>query len=106
MPSVGSQGDSLTNALAESINGLYKTELIRRHGRWSSVGEVERATVAWVAWWNNRRLHGSLGYPASSRVRGHSCRQPARGGGLSSPPTTRQTTPQPANRRLSFPRRG
>jgi putative transposase len=58
-PSVGSKGDSYDNALAETINGLYKAELIRRRDRWASVRDVEQATAAWVAWWNNRRLHGS-----------------------------------------------
>jgi putative transposase len=48
-----------SNALAETINGLYKAELIRRRDRWASVRDVEQATSAWVAWWNNRRLHGS-----------------------------------------------
>jgi putative transposase len=57
--SVGSRGDSYDNALAETINGLYKAELIRRRGPWRTVAEVEQATAAWVAWWNNRRLHGS-----------------------------------------------
>lgn len=57
--SVGSKGDSYDNALAETINGLYKTELIRRRGPWRSVAEVERATAEWVAWWNHQRLHGS-----------------------------------------------
>ena len=57
--SVGSRGDSYDNALAETINGLYKAELIRRRGPWRSVAEVEAATAEWVAWWNHQRLHGS-----------------------------------------------
>jgi putative transposase len=57
--SVGSKGDSYDNALAETINGLYKTELIRRRDPWKSVAQVEQATAAWVAWWNHQRLHGS-----------------------------------------------
>jgi putative transposase len=57
--SVGSKGDSYDNALAETINGLYKAELIRRRGPWRTVAQVERATAAWVAWWNHQRLHGS-----------------------------------------------
>jgi putative transposase len=60
-PSVGSKGDSYDNALAETVNGLYKAELIRRRGPWRSVAEVERATAEWVAWWNNGRLHGACG---------------------------------------------
>jgi transposase InsO family protein len=59
VPSVGSRGDSYDNALAETINGLYKAELIRRRGPWRSVAPVEAATAAWVAWWNHQRLHGS-----------------------------------------------
>ena len=57
--SVGSKADSYDNALAETINGLYKAELIRRRGPWRTAAEVERATGEWVAWWNNARLHGS-----------------------------------------------
>ena len=54
--SVGSRGDSYDNALAETVNGLYKTELIRRHGPWRSLDHVELATLAWVDWCNHRRL--------------------------------------------------
>lgn len=57
--SVGSRGDSFDNALAETINGLYKAELIRKQGPWRTVADVEQATAEWVAWWNNQRLHGS-----------------------------------------------
>jgi Transposase and inactivated derivatives len=59
--SVGSKGDSYDNALAESVNGLYKAELINRHGPWRTVEEVELATAEWVHFWNNRRLHGACG---------------------------------------------
>ena len=59
--SVGSRGDSFDNALAETVNGLYKTELIRRRGPWRSVEQVELATLEWVDWWNHRRLHTALG---------------------------------------------
>ena len=57
--SVGSRGDSYDNALAETVNGLFKTELIRRHGPWRTVESVELATLGWVDWWNHRRLHGA-----------------------------------------------
>jgi putative transposase len=57
--SVGSRGDSYDNALAETIVGLYKTELIRRRGPWRSLEHVELATAEWVDWWNQRRLHGA-----------------------------------------------
>ncbi|HLL22855.1 MAG TPA: IS3 family transposase, partial [Kofleriaceae bacterium] len=53
--SVGSVGDSYDNALAETINGLYKTEVIRRRGPWRNLDDVEYATLVWVDWFNNRR---------------------------------------------------
>ena len=59
--SVGSRGDSYDNALAETVNGLYKTELIHRRGPWRSVEQVELAAARWVAWWNRERLHGACG---------------------------------------------
>jgi putative transposase len=59
--SVGSKGDSYDNALAESVNGLYKTELIRAQGPWRTADQVELATAAWVAWWNEERLHSACG---------------------------------------------
>jgi len=59
--SVGSRGDSYDNALAETVNGLYKAELINRHGPWRSVDEVELATAEWVHFWNTKRLHGACG---------------------------------------------
>jgi putative transposase len=59
--SVGSRGDSFYNALAETVNGLFKTELIKRRGPWRSVEQVELATLEWVDWWNHRRLHTALG---------------------------------------------
>jgi putative transposase len=62
VPSVGSKGDSFDNALAETVNGLYKAELIRRRAPWRTVAEVAVATAGWVAWWNGQRLHGALGY--------------------------------------------
>jgi len=59
--SVGSVGDSYDNALAETINGLYKTEVIRYRGPWRSIDEVEFATLEWVDWFNNRRLLEPIG---------------------------------------------
>jgi len=59
--SVGSVGDSYDNALAETIFGLYKTEVILRNRPWRSIEEVEFATLQWVDWFNNRRLLGSIG---------------------------------------------
>jgi putative transposase len=61
-PSVGTVGDSYDNALAESVIGLYKTEVIRRQGPWRHVEAVEFATLAWVDWFNTRRLLAPLGH--------------------------------------------
>ena len=59
--SVGTTGDSYDNALAETINGLYKAEVIHRRRSWRNVHEVEYATLEWVDWFNNRRLLSSIG---------------------------------------------
>ncbi len=61
VPSGGSVGDSCDNALAETINGLYKAEVIHRRGRWQSLEAVEFATPGWVDWFNNRRLLEPIG---------------------------------------------
>ncbi len=60
--SVGSVGDSYDNALAESIIGLFKTEVINFLGPWKSVGQVEWETLKWVNWYNTERLHSAIGY--------------------------------------------
>jgi putative transposase len=60
--SVGSIGDSYDNALAETIIGLYKTELIRRRGPWKGIDDLEYATLEWVDWFNHRRLLEPIGY--------------------------------------------
>jgi putative transposase len=62
VPSIGSVGDSFDNALAETVNGLYKTELIRGpdQGPWRTIDDVELATLGWVHWYNTQRLHGYL----------------------------------------------
>ena len=60
-PSVGSVGDSYDNALAESVIGLFKTEVIRRSGPWKNLEHVEFATLTWVSWYNKQRLHGAIG---------------------------------------------
>jgi putative transposase len=59
--SVGSVGDSYDNAAAESLFGLYKTELIRRRGPWRGLDQVEVATLEWIDWFNHRRLHTACG---------------------------------------------
>lgn len=60
-PSVGSRGDSYDNALAESVIGLFKTELIRQAGPWRGLDDVEIATLEWVVWFNTQRLPEPLG---------------------------------------------
>jgi putative transposase len=60
--SVGSRGDSYDNALAETIIGLYKTELIRRRGPWRGIDELEYATLEWIDWFNHRRLLEPIGH--------------------------------------------
>jgi len=71
-PSVGSKGDSYDNALAETINGLYKAELIYRQS-WKSREAVEMATLKWVHWYNHQRLLSSIGYipPAEAEANFH-----------------------------------
>jgi putative transposase len=61
-PSVGSRGDAYDNAMAESVNALYKAEVIHRRGPWRGLDEVEYATLEWVAWYNSQRLMGPLGH--------------------------------------------
>ena len=70
-PSVGSVGNSYDNALAETINGLYKTELIYRRGPWRNMQAVELATLEWVDWFNHRRLLEPIGNipPAEAEAR-------------------------------------
>jgi putative transposase len=59
--SVGSTGDAYDNALAETINGLFKAEVIRKRGPWKGLEDVEYATLEWVDWFNNRRLLEPIG---------------------------------------------
>jgi transposase InsO family protein len=70
-PSVGSRGDSYDNALAESVIGLFKTEVIHRKGPWRYLEAVELATLRWVDWFNMRRLLEPIGYvpPAEYEAR-------------------------------------
>ena len=68
-PSVGSRGDSYDNALAESVIGLYKTEVIRKDGPWKGVDDVEFATLHWVSWFNDQRLPGTDWRHTTGRVR-------------------------------------
>lgn len=66
--SVGTVGDSYDNALAESVNGLYKAELIYAKRVWDSVAQVELATLEWVHWWNTERLHQALDYYTPAQI--------------------------------------
>ena len=64
VPSIGSVGDSFDTALAETVNGYYKAELVRRPehpGPWKTIEELDLATLGWVHWHNNERLHGFIG---------------------------------------------
>ena len=72
-PSVGSVGDSYDNALAETVIGLFKTEVIRRRGPWRSLEAVELATLEWVHWFNHQRLLEPIGHvpPAEAEARFH-----------------------------------
>jgi putative transposase len=70
-PSIGSVGDSYDNAMAESIIGLYKTEVIRRRGPWRGLDDVEIATLEWVDWFNNRRLFEDLGWIPPAEAESH-----------------------------------
>jgi transposase InsO family protein len=70
-PSVGSVGDSYDNALAESVIGLFKTEVIRRRGPWRNMDAVEFATLEWVDWFNNRRLLEPIGNVPPAEAEAH-----------------------------------
>jgi putative transposase len=77
VPSVGSRGDSYDNALAESFNGLYKTELIRHAGPWRGLDDVEYATLEYVDWFTHHRLHGELGMIPPAEFEATFVQQPA-----------------------------
>ena len=85
--SVGSRGDSFDNALAETIIGLYKTELVRRRGPWKGLDEVEYATLEWVDWFNHRRLLEPIGHvpPVEFEAAYHRREDPSRTAGLKDP---------------------
>jgi transposase InsO family protein len=76
-PSVGSRGDSYDNALAETINGLYKAELIHRRAPWKTREALELATLEWVAWFNHTRLLESIGYIPPAEAEANYYRQRA-----------------------------
>ena len=93
-PSIGSIGDSYDNALAESVNGLYKTELIRRQGPWRNVDHVELATLAYVEWFNHRRLHSELDHVPPAEFEANYYARPER----ASAPTPTPTSSAPSER--------
>lgn len=68
--SVGSRGDSYDNALAETVNGLYKAELVYRRGPWRGREDLELATLDWVDWFNHRRLFSAIGYVPPAEYEG------------------------------------
>jgi len=75
--SVGSKGDSYDNAMAEAFNSLYKAELVRNNGPWRGLDDLEVATVEYIDWYNNRRLHGELGHiPPAEYEALHAMTQP------------------------------
>jgi putative transposase len=75
--SVGSKGDSFDNAMAEAFNSLYKAELVRNKGPWRGLDDLEMATVEYIDWYNNRRLHGELGHvPPAEHEALHAMTQP------------------------------
>lgn len=76
-PSVGSTGSAYDNALAETINGLYKTEVIHRKAPWKTKAAVELATLEWVAWFHYQRLLGSIGDMPPAEAEERYYRQPA-----------------------------
>ena len=61
VPSVGTVGDSYDNTLAETVNGLYKAEMVWPHPAWRNSDDLELATLEYVEWWNHRRLHSAIG---------------------------------------------
>ena len=74
-PSVGSKGDSYDNALAETINGLYKAELIHRRAPWKTKEAVDLATLEWVSWFNSQRLLEPIGYVPPAEAEANYYRQ-------------------------------
>ena len=68
LPSTGTVGGSCGNAMAESVNGAYRTELVWRRKPFRDLGNLELATFRWISWWNSKRLHQSLGYRTPEAV--------------------------------------
>jgi transposase InsO family protein len=87
-PSVGSTGDSYDNALAETINGLYKAEIIHRRGPWKTRESVELATLEWVSWFNHHRLLEPIGYIPPAEAEANYWRQQAQESATTKPART------------------
>jgi len=87
-PSVGSTGDSYDNALAETINGLYKAEMIHRRGPWKTREAVELATLEWVSWFNHHRLLEPIGYIPPAEAEANYWHQQAQGPASTKPART------------------
>jgi len=66
--SIGTVGDSYDNAMAESVNGLYKAELVRWEGPWRNASDLELATLGYLDWFNNTRIHSALDYRTPAEV--------------------------------------
>jgi putative transposase len=96
-PSVGSRGDSYDNALAESIIGLFKTEVIQRKGPWRHLEAVEFATLTWVDWFNTRRLLEPIGYVPPADYEAHYYAQTSRGALVGSQIPTPRLMPPPTS---------
>ena len=82
--SVGNRGDSYDNALAESVIGLYKAELVERKGPWRGLDDLEYATLEWVDWFNHRRLFSAIGYVPPAEYEANLYRGNPPGGGRDS----------------------
>ncbi len=91
--SIGTVGDSYDNALAETVNGLYKTELVFWKGPWRNADDLELATLGWVEWFNHVRIHSALGYrtPAEAETEHYRSQQAPREQPLVGEPTLQQT---------------
>jgi putative transposase len=87
-PSIGTVGDSYDNGLAESFNGIYKTELIRRRGPWRNADHVELETLAYIEWFNHRRLHSELDHRPPAEFEANYYRQLQRGATAPTPTPT------------------
>ena len=84
-PSVGSTGDSYDKALAETINGQYKAEIIHRRGPWKTREAVELATLEWVSWFNHHRLLEPIGYMPPAEAEANYWRQKAQASTTTNP---------------------